>query len=218
MDIKTNLDYDMENKVEVLCHSSIKITGSKIIYIDPFRINKIYKDADYIFCTHSHYDHFSPEDIKKVITEKTILITVESSKEEALKLVSEDRLKIVEPNKSYTINDLNFETTYAYNKDKQFHPKGNRWVGYNITMDRTRYYIAGDTDDIPEIENIEADIAFIPIGGTYTMDYKEAANLANKINAKTIIPTHYGSIVGKMQDANKFSNLVKDKKVEIKIK
>lgn len=208
----------MENKIEVLCHSSIKITGSKTIYIDPFKIDKSYQDADYIFSTHSHYDHFSIEDIKKVITPNTVLIAVESARKEALKLVEEERLIIVEPNKKYNINNIEFETTYAYNQNKNFHPKENNWVGYIINLDGEKYYIAGDTDNIPEIQNIEADIAFLPIGGTYTMNYKEAAKLANIIKAEIVIPTHYGCIVGEKEEAQKFANLVENKKVEIKIK
>jgi len=104
----------MKNKVEVLCHSSIKVTGSKIIYIDPFRINKNYNDADYIFCTHSHYDHFSKEDIEKVIKEDTVIVTVESSKEETIDIVKDEkRVVIVCPNNHYKIDEIEFETTYA---------------------------------------------------------------------------------------------------------
>ena len=68
--------------VEVLCHNSIKITEESIIYIDPFKIDKEYHDADYIFFTHSHYDHFSPEDIGKVKKESTVFIVTEDIKEE----------------------------------------------------------------------------------------------------------------------------------------
>ncbi len=119
----------MKNKVEVLCHSSIKVTGSKIIYIDPFRINKNYNDADYIFCTHSHYDHFSKEDIEKVIKEDTVIVTVESSKEETIDIVKDEkRVVIVCPNNHYKIDEIEFETTYAYNVNKAFHPKENNWV------------------------------------------------------------------------------------------
>ena len=204
-------------KVQVLCHSSIKINYAKTIYIDPFKIENPVNDADYIFCTHSHYDHFSPEDIKKVINENTKIITVESSKQEALKLVNEDKLLIVKPGNKYKIDDIDFETTYAYNQNKPFHPKANNWVGYILNIEGTKYYIAGDTDNIKEIQNISCDIALIPIGGKFTMDYKEAAELANNINAKTIIPIHYGTIVGTKEDAQKFKNLVKEKEVKILI-
>ncbi len=202
--------------IEVLCHSSIRIKEDVIIYIDPFKIDKEYHDADYIFCTHSHYDHFSPEDIEKVKKENTILIVTNDIEKEAKKLVNE--VVTVEPEMEYTIKGLSFKTTYSYNINKQFHPKENKWVGYIIEINNKKYYIAGDTDNIQEIQDIECDEALIPIGGTYTMDYKEAANLANIIRAKVIIPTHYGSIVGKKEDAIKFKELVKNKEVKILLK
>lgn len=209
---------DMENKVKVLRHSSIRISGNKIIYIDPFRIEKEYNDADYIFCTHSHDDHFSEEDIRKVIKDGTIIITVGSSKTDALKITkTEEQVVIVEPNNKYKVQGIEFETTCAYNENKKFHPKEEKWVGYIITLDGTKYYIAGDTDNIKEIQDIKCDVALIPIGGTYTMDYKEAAELANKIDTKMIIPTHYGEIVGSKDDAIKFKELVKGKEVEVQI-
>ena len=204
-------------KLELLCHSSIKISGKKHIYIDPYKIKENYKDADYIFCTHSHYDHFSKEDIEKIKNNNTKIITVETSKKDAEELVGKENLLIVEPNKEYKIDDINFKTTVAYNKTKQFHPKENNWVGFIIEFEGIKYYIAGDTDNLEELHNIKCDIALIPIGGTYTMDYKEAANFANNINAKVIIPTHYGLIVGSKEDAIKFKELVKEKEVNILI-
>ena len=204
--------------VQVLCHSSIKISEDVKIYIDPFKIDKEYHDADYIFCTHSHYDHFSPEDIEKIKKEDTVYIVTEDIKEKIEEVFNKERVFSVEPNKSYNIQGLDFKTTYAYNVQKKFHPKENKWVGYIIKVNNKKYYIAGDTDNIEEIQNIECDEALIPIGGTYTMDYQEAAKLANSINAKVVIPTHYGSIVGNKEDADKFKELVKNKEVKILIK
>ncbi len=202
--------------IDVLCHSSIRIEEDKIIYVDPFKIEQKYNDADYIFCTHSHYDHFSPEDIEKVKKEDTTIIVPRDIEEQARNIFN-DNVVIVEPAKEYQIKDLKFKTTYAYNINKKFHPKENKWVGYIIELNNKKYYIAGDTDNIEEIQNIECDIALIPIGGTFTMDYKESAELANTIKADIVIPTHYGSIVGEKEDAIKFKELVKDKKVEILI-
>lgn len=203
--------------LEVLCHSSIRITEDKIIYIDPFKIDKNYNDADYVFCTHSHYDHFSPEDIEKVKKEDTILIVTSDIEDEAKKIVNKENVFIVEPDKKYDIKGLKIETTYSDNIDKQFHPKENKWVGYIIEINNKRYYVAGDTDNINEIQDIECDVALIPIGGTYTMNYKEAAELANDINASTVIPIHYGTIVGDKEDAIRFKELVKNKEVKILI-
>lgn len=203
----------MEEKIKFVQHNSIKIVGSKIIYIDPFKIDQNYNDADYIFCTHSHYDHFSSADIKKVIKNNTKIITVESSKNDAENLTK--NVIIVKPENKYKDCELEFYTTYAYNINTKFHPKENNWVGYIIKLDDISYYIAGDTDNIPEIQKIKCDIALLPIGGTYTMDYNEAAKLANNIDAKIIIPTHYGVIVGNKEDAQKFLRKVNNKKVKI---
>ena len=194
--------------VEVLCHNSIKITENVIVYVDPFKINKEYHDADYVFFTHSHYDHFSPEDIEKVKKESTVFIVTEDLKQKAEDLYGKENILVVKPNEDYHVSDFDFKTTYAYNVNKAFHPKENKWVGYLIQINNKTYYIAGDTDNIEEIQDIECDEAFIPIGGTYTMNYKEAAELANVIKAKVVIPTHYGSIVGDKEDAIKFKELV----------
>ena len=207
----------MLNNVELFCHSSIKLTGSKTIYIDPFALRTETHDADIIFCTHSHYDHFSEDDIELVKNEKTIIVTPESSRELAYELVGKDNVLLVEPDKKYEIDGIKFETTYAYNKEKAYHPKSENWVGYIINFDGMKYYIAGDTDNIKEIANVECDVAFIPIGGKYTMDENGAAQLASTIKAEVIVPTHYGLIVGDKEAGERFKNLVKDKKVEILI-
>ena len=100
----------------------------------------------------------------------------------------------------------------------QYHTKNENWVGYIIELDGIKYYIAGDTDNIKELKDVECDVAFLPVGGKYTMGYAEAAGLANTIKAKIVVPTHYGCIVGTAEDAEKFANLVKDKEVRILIK
>ncbi len=194
-------------------NNSIQLIGSKKIYIDPYEIEENLHDADYIFCTHSHYDHFSENDLRKIIKEDTKIITVKSSEQDAKQLVNKENVLIVEPGKNYKIDDIEFSTTYAYNVEKQFHPKQNNWVGFIINLDGVKYFIAGDTDNIDELHGIEADYAFLPVGGTYTMDYKEAAELANNLNVKVIIPTHYGSVAGSKEEGKKFKELVKNKEV-----
>ncbi|MBQ8298621.1 MAG: MBL fold metallo-hydrolase [Clostridia bacterium] len=209
----------MLENVEVFCHNSIKICGSKVIYIDPFKLEKDFHDADYIFSTHTHYDHFSEEDIEKLLKKDTIIITPDSSRELACDLTRDrERVVIVEPDKEYDVKGVKFATTYAYNKETLYHTKKENWVGYIIELDGVKYYIAGDTDNIKELHNVECDVAFIPVGGKYTMGYEEAADLANTIKAKIVVPTHYGSIVGTKEDAEKFANLVRDKEVKILIK
>ena len=195
--------------IEVLCHSSIKINKEKVIDIDPFKIDKNYNDADMIFVTHDHYDHYSEEDIDKIKKEDTIIIAPEELLTKLLrKGFRKDSIITVEPNKKYMIQGMKFETIPAYNTNKQFHPKENGWVGYIIEIKGVRYYIAGDTDITEENRRVKCDVAFVPVGGTYTMDFKEAATLVNEIKPKMAIPIHYGDIVGTKQDAIDFSKLL----------
>ena len=199
----------MLENIEVLYHSSIRINKEKIIYIDPFKINKNYNDADIIFITHDHYDHYSEEDIDKVINENTTIIIPEELLTKLLKKgINKNAIITVEPNKNYMVQGIKFETISAYNTNKTFHPKENGWVGYIIIINGIRYYIAGDTDITEENKQVKCDVAFVPVGGTYTMDFKEAANLINEIKPKIAIPIHYGSIVGTEQDAIDFIRLL----------
>ena len=205
----------MLDNIEVLIHSSIKFSKDIIIYFDPYKINKEYHDADIIFITHSHYDHYSPLDIKKVTKNNTIVVCPEDVKEELLKLNIKNIIEVV-PNKDYEVLNIKFKTIPAYNINKNFHPKENNWVGYLINYNNVKYYIAGDTDITEENKNIICDVAFVPVGGTFTMDYKEAASLINEIQPKIAVPTHYGLIVGNKDDGIKFSKLLNNS-IECKI-
>ncbi len=197
----------MLSGIEVLCHNSIRIAKDKIIYIDPYKINKEYKDADIIFCTHSHYDHFSEEDINKVRKEDTIIVITNDCSERVKQLGFHAKdIITVEPNKKYEILGINVETVPAYNLETEYHNQVDNWVGYILEINDITYYIAGDTDLIPEIKSVNCDVAFLPVGGTYTMTAKEAANFANIIEPQIAIPVHYGTIVGSKEDAEIFKN------------
>lgn len=199
----------MLENIEVLYHSSIRINKDKIIYIDPFKIDKNYNDADIIFITHDHYDHYSEEDIDKVINKNTTIIIPEELLTKLLrKGINKNAIITVEPNVKYMIQGIEFETIPAYNTNKSFHPKENDWVGYIITLNDIRYYVAGDTDITEENRKVKCDVAFVPVGGTYTMDFKEAAQLINEIQPKIVVPIHYGSVIGTEQDASDFIKLL----------
>ena len=201
----------MIDNIEVLCHSSIKFSKEKIIYFDPFKIDQNYKDADLIFITHSHYDHFSEEDILRVKKNSTKIIITSDLKEKTIDLgFDENDIIVVLPNQELEVDNIKINTIPAYNTNKQFHPKENNWVGYIIELDSIKYYIAGDTDVTDDNMNITCDVTFVPVGGTFTMTYSEAANLVNHIKPKIAIPTHYGSIVGNKEDGNKFIDLLSD--------
>ena len=211
------MQHDMLEDVKVLCHSSIKIDMERTIYFDPYNVDKYYNDADIIFITHDHYDHYSEEDIKKVRKSDTFIVIPEDMFTKVLKLgMNEKYIVRVQPNKEYSIGNIKFQTIPAYNITKQFHPKENGWVGYILQLDGIKYYIAGDTDMTQDNENVNCDVAFVPVGGTFTMDYREAAKLVNKIKPKIAVPIHYGLIVGTKQDAEHFVNSL-DKGIEGRI-
>lgn len=205
--------------IKVLYHSSIKIEGDINIYFDPFKIKEVLNDADVIFITHEHYDHFSPEDILKIKKENTIIILPESMQDKALELGFEkSNIVLVIPNEKYVVENKNllFETIPAYNINKNFHKKEMNWVGYILNIEGKRIYVAGDTDITEENQKVKCDIALVPIGGTYTMEAKEAAKLINIIKPKIAIPMHYGAIVGSKEDEGIFVKNV-EKDIECKI-
>ena len=188
----------------VNCQSSIKITEEKVFYFDPLKVNEMY-DADYIFITHTHWDHFSKEDIVKIKKEDTKIIGPKDIKEEAITLgFLEKNIYIVEPYQELSFESVKIKTVPAYNKEKPFHPKENNWVGYILKIQGITYYIAGDTDITEENRKVNCDVAFVPVGGTYTMTAKEAAALVNEMKPKMAVPTHYGEIVGTKEDGQEF--------------
>ena len=193
-----------------LGHAGFKIKfREKIIFVDPFQLadnteeNKTEK-ADIIFITHSHYDHCSIEDIKKIIKPETIVVCTSDVQSKLGKVASHVNSLIVEPGKKYNIEEISFETIPAYNINKNFHPHDNYWVGYVINLDGTKIYHIGDSDIIPEMKNVKTDVALFPIGGTYTMNAEEAMKAAVAIKPLLAIPMHWGSIVGTKEDAEKF--------------
>ena len=202
--------------IEVNIQSSILIKGKKSLYFDPIKqSNK--NDADYIFITHSHYDHFSKEDILKVKNDGTIIIVPYDIYDECLDMgFSKDKIIKVKPYEEYNLEGVSFKTVRAYNLDKPFHPKENNWVGYVLSFEDKRYYVAGDTDSLPENLFADIDVAFVPIGAVYTMDALEAADFINKMKPKCVIPIHYGMVVGSDDDLKQFiENVNKEIKVDV---
>lgn len=207
----------MLDNIEVLCHSSIKFNKELVIYIDPFKINDNFHDADIIFITHDHYDHYSEEDINKILKDNTNIVIPSDLEEKALAFgFKKENILVAKPNENYIVKGIPFKTIPAYNINKKFHPKSNDWLGYNITIDNLTYYIAGDADITNENKQIKCDVAFVPIGGTFTMTYNEAAELVNQIKPKIAVPTHYGLIVGAKEDGLKFAKLI-NKEIECQI-
>ncbi|MBE5838918.1 MBL fold metallo-hydrolase [Butyrivibrio sp.] len=211
----------MLDNIEVFTQSSIRIKSSQgTIYLDPFQIKTEPHDADYILITHDHYDHFSVDDIKKIAKISTILVVPARMEDDAKELANDvASIVTVKPGVYKEISGLEIETIPAYNTVKPFHPRRAEWVGYILRADGKRIYVAGDTGLTKEARQVKCDIALLPVGGTYTMDTRRAAELANTIRPEYVIPTHYGSIVGKQSDGQTFASLVKSPvKVVEKIK
>jgi len=197
-----------------LSHASFKIkTENKTIYIDPYELSEA-ENADIVLITHPHYDHLSISDLQKIVTLNTVILgTIDCTSKFAGNINS--RYEIISPGMKKIINGIEIEIVAAYNTNKRFHPKENGWVGYIINIDGVNIYHAGDTDLIPEMEHIKTDIAIIPIGGTYTMDAKEAAKAVETIKPKIAIPMHSNKIVGTKESAIEFKHLVKNCEVLI---
>lgn len=200
-----NYEQRLLENIEVLNHNCIKFNKEKVIYTDPFQLKNHYKDADIILITHSHYDHFSEEDIEKVRSENTIICITEDLYDRTLELgFSRENIIMVKPNATYQILGIEIKTIPAYNTNKKFHPKEINWVGYLLHLQGKVYYVAGDTDITEENKKVRCDVAFVPVGGTYTMDSKEATELVNEIKPTMAVPVHYGSVVGEEKDAEIF--------------
>ena len=203
----------MLKNVFVNAQSSIKLLKEKVIYFDPYLISEESHDADIIFITHDHYDHYDRDSINKIKNDNTYIVIPKTLKEEVSSYFELDHIRIVEPGSEYSVNGVKFNTIRAYNINKKYHPKENDWVGYKIYLNDGSYYVMGDTDETTESKCVTCDVLFIPIGGTYTMDKEEARHLTNIIGPKIAVPIHYGNVVGSIDDAKYFINII-DKSIE----
>lgn len=191
---------DVVKNITWLGHDGFLIKGDgKAIVIDPFQV-KHCEPADIILISHEHYDHCSPEDVKKIRKDSTVIVTEAQS---AAKLSG--NVRVVQPGDKLTVSGIPIEAVPSYNTNKSFHPKENGWLGFIVTVDGVRIYHAGDTDRIPEMESFQVDIALLPVSGTYVMTAEEAVEAARRIRPKVVIPMHYGAIVGSADDAKRFS-------------
>lgn len=204
---------------QLIAHDAFRIAGSKIIYTDPFKVEKV-DSADIILLSHEHDDHFSPDDLKKVGADKARLVASPRCKDR-LKDFSQYQVEYLEPGKKTVVDGVEIEAVPAYNVNKfrspgqPFHPKGGGGAGFIFKMDGTSVYYAGDTDRIPEMTGFRCDVALLPVSGTYVMTADEAVEAAADINPKIAVPMHYGVVAGTRADAEKFKAAVKNCRVEI---
>jgi L-ascorbate metabolism protein UlaG (beta-lactamase superfamily) len=205
-------------KFHALVHASIRIEyDGKEIEIDPVTklgnktINySAMPKADYIFITHEHGDHFNKEAIKLLTGEKTQLITNKRCAE----MLGYGNIMVNGQRSS--VNDITVEAVPAYNTTEgrtQFHPKG-RDNGYILTIDGLRIYIAGDTEDIPEMQNVKnIDIAFMPCNQPYTMTTEQLIKAAKTVKPKVLFPYHYGQT-----DVKGIPSQLKDYGIDVRIR
>lgn len=200
-----------------LGHDGFRIETQRgfVLYIDPFELkHATQKKADLLFVTHHHFDHCSPEDIKKILKEDTTIVCTQLSRK-ALKEIRATYL-VVKPGDKKEVKGIPFEAVPAYNTNKfrdpvkkiHFHPKEEGLVGYAITIDGTRVYHTGDSDFHEEMKKVKCDIALLPVSGTYVMTADEAAEAAKVLKPKLAIPMHWGSIIGIKAEAERFKELV----------
>jgi L-ascorbate metabolism protein UlaG (beta-lactamase superfamily) len=198
----------MVEGIEWLGHDSFRITGSKVVYIDPWKLAPGAAPADLILVTHDHYDHFSKADIKNVSGPGTIVVGPPSVTSQL-----PGGTLTVKPGDTVEAAGLTVTAVPAYNVNKfaspgkVFHEKGSGNVGYVFELDGRRIYHAGDTDSIPEMADIDVDVALLPVSGTYVMTAGEAAEACHVMRAKVVIPMHYGEVAGSDEDALRLSRI-----------
>jgi len=187
--------------------------GEMVVYIDPWGTETDAAPADLILITHAHEDHCQPDEIARLRKEGTKLV----APHDVATGFSGD-VTPVAPGESHEVAGVRITTVPAYNTAEErldFHPKANRWVGYVLELGGNTYYHAGDTDHAPELDDVKTDVAFLPIGGYYTMEADEAAGMARAIAPDIAVPMHYGFVVGSPGDAERFRSLADPVKVEV---
>jgi L-ascorbate metabolism protein UlaG (beta-lactamase superfamily) len=188
-------------ELQWLGHASFRISHKEaVIYIDPWKLKDSPRDATVVLVSHSHGDHYSPDDIEKVSAADTVLIAT------ADVVAKERRGEPAAAGLTIDLGGVRIKCVPAYNVNKQFHPKSNNWVGFVIELGGKRIYYAGDTDLTEEMKALEnIDVALLPVGGKYTMDAAEAAEAVGHIKPHRAIPYHWGDIVGSRRDAEAFA-------------
>lgn len=199
-------------EVEWLGHAGFKLKNEAVVYLDPYLLPSDPEKADIILISHDHYDHCDSDKVRQLTKEGTVIVTTSAC---AAKL--EGDIKVVNVGDEVTVENIAIKAVPAYNIGKPYHSRGSG-VGYVFRLGGKNVYYGGDTDHIPEMEELgEIDIALLPIGGTYTMDVNEAAEAVGVIKPKVVIPMHYNYVSGTGADTEEFKELVAEEDPQIKV-
>jgi L-ascorbate metabolism protein UlaG (beta-lactamase superfamily) len=202
--------------VEWLGHSGFRIrAGRASIYIDPYRAADGPK-ADLILLTHGHYDHFSPQDVERLTHEGTTVVAPSPVAERL-----SGQVRSIAPREVLELGRIDVRAVAAYNTSKRdgegrpFHPREAGWVGYELRVGGERLYHSGDTDVIPEMDEVAGvDVALLAVSGVYVMTPGEAAEAARRIQPAVAVPMHWGEHIGSRADAEAFADMAP---VEVRI-
>ena len=186
-----------------LGHASVRMAeGDTVVYVDPRRVPGSPHDATLVLVTHSHGDHYSPSDIAKVRGAETQVIAPPDV------ISAYGSGQSIAPGQTIDTDAGQVTGVAAYNITKTNHPKSRNWVGFVVALGGKRIYVAGDTDLTEEMKALtDIDVAFLPAGGTYTMNATEAAEATGYIMPTLAVPYHWGDVVGTLSDAQTFASL-----------
>jgi len=204
---------DGELTIFPINHATFVMTGGdKVIYVDPVGGAEVFCDfepPDLILITHIHGDHTSAETMQTISTDSTVVIAPTTVAEKLGKGIP-GQLHILANGETFDLDGIKIEAVPAYNlteERKGFHPEG-RDNGYVVTIGGKRIYIAGDTEDTPEMRALEdIDAAFVCMNLPYTMTVERAADAVLEFAPKIVYPYHYRG-KGGMSDLETFRELV----------
>ena len=198
---------ELVDKLAWLGHDSFRLDGPIVIYFDPWKLSGELPVADLVLVSHEHHDHCSPEDVALISGPDTVVVAAAKAAERL------PGARAVRPGERLAVAGVEIETVRAYNINKfrspgvPFHPREAEHVGFVVTVHGARLYHTGDTDHIPDMAEIECDVALLPVSGKYVMTVEEAADAARTLNPQIVVPMHYGSGIGTAGDGRRLAEL-----------